>query len=179
MKKILAACACFVLVATVKAQDGPKNVVKINPLGIFFGSASVAYERALSEKSSVVIAPSFGYIKSGGSKYTTFGLAAEYRFYLSQSKSAPTGWYVGPGASFASGTAKMTDSFNGTNEKVSVSGFSVKGIVGHQWIFNGGFALDLNAGIQYFSLKVKDNSEGIGSFNGILPALGIAVGYGF
>jgi hypothetical protein len=185
MKKIFSLIALAAVVsfsAQAQKDDAPKkSVIKINPLGALFGSANLAYERALTDKSSIVIAPSFGFFKNGGYKYTTYGLGAEYRFYLSSSKSAPAGFYAGPGIGYTFGQAKFDDMFGGgTTEKTSVSGLSAKAILGHQWIWSSGFTLDLNAGIQYFNLKFKDSNFGTGDpFSGILPALGFGLGYNF
>src|SRR5688500_11819499 len=106
MKKMFFVIALAATSFAVKAQDAPTNVVKLNPLGLIFGSANVAYEKALNEKSSFLIAPQFGGFKLGGVKYSSFGLGAEYRLYLSNSKSAPEGFYAGPGLAFTSGKVK-------------------------------------------------------------------------
>lgn len=163
-----------------KAQDCGSNIAKVNPLGAFFGSAQLAYEKAFNEKNSILVAPSFGFFKSGGFKYTTLGIGGEYRFYFKQD--APQGFYAGPGAGVTFGTVKIEDfTGQGDESKTNITGFSVKGIAGYQWILNGGFVLDLNAGIQYLNLKFKDDDGAfaVGAFSGILPALGFSVGYNF
>lgn len=182
MKKVLFLATIFLISTSVFAQSGVQpNVVKVNPLGALFGSANLGYERALNEKTSVLIAPSFGILKSGGFKYTTYGLGLEYRLYFTGS--APKGTYVAPGAAFAFGTAKIEDSFDGSNDqKTNITNFSGKAVIGHQWIWSSGFVLDLNGGIQYTSYKFKDNSgffDGADAFSGILPALGLSLGYNF
>ena len=177
MKKLLLVATFILAFSSTKAQD-EKNVIKINPIGLILGSANIGYERAIGQKSSIMIAPSYGYISSSGEKYTVYGLGLEYRFYLSGSKYAPHGWYVGPGLEFAGGSAKSTDSY-GNTDKVDVKGFSIKAIAGHQWIFRGGFALDLNAGVQYVNLDAAENNQGIGNFNGVLPTLAFGIGYAF
>lgn len=183
MKKVLSFVAlAMVLGFSANAQDAEaskQNVIKINPLGALFGSANLAYERAISDKSSFVIAPSFGFFKNGGYKYTTYGLGLEYRFYLSGSKTAPAGFYVGPGVGYTFGQAKYEDFMGTGDDKTSVSGLSAKGVLGHQWIWSSGFTLDLNAGIQYFNLKFKDEGFTGEPFSGILPALGFGLGYNF
>lgn len=180
MKKVL---GLFVVVLclslTVQAQDGKQSVIKINPLGAFFGAAQLSYEHALGEHSSFLVSPSLGFFKSGDFKYNTYGLGAEYRFYLSNGRTAPAGFYVSPGLGYSFGTAK--ESFDGETDKTNVSGLTGKAVFGHQWIWSSGFSLDLNGGIQYFGLKFKDNDT-FGSataFSGILPALGFGIGYAF
>ena len=181
MKKTLLIVAILVTSSAVFSQSEVKpNVIKVNPLGALFGSANVAYEKALNEKSSFVIAPSFGTFKSGGFKYTTYGLGAEYRFYFTGT--APKGTYVAPGIGVNFGTAKFTNSDGGTDSKTNITGISGKAVIGHQWIWSSGFVLDLNGGIQYTSLKFKDKTgdfAGAVAFSGILPALGLSLGYNF
>ncbi len=182
MKKLLFVSA-MILTSTIsvfaQTEDVKPNVVKLNPLGALFGAANISYERALNEKSSILIAPSFGFFKTGGFKYTTYGLGAEYRFYFSKSRTAPSGIYAGPGAGVTFGTAKYDDG-SGDNDKTNITGFNAKAILGHQWIWSSGFTLDLNGGIQYLNLKFKDEDfSGNEAFSGILPALSVAIGYNF
>ena len=152
------------------------NVVKVNPLGLLFGSASVAYERAINEKSSIQVNGSFGGLSVGGVKYTNFGGGLDYKIYLSKTKSAPEGFYASPGAGFYSLKVKEV---GGTS--VSGSGFIVKGVVGNQWIWESGFSLDLFGGINYYAGGKIKGSGGVEytKFNGVLPALGVSIGYAF
>ncbi len=183
MKKLLFVSALFMFAATtVNAQkdsdNSRKNVIKVNPLGLIFGAASIGYERALTDKSSVVVAPTFGAFKLGGFKYSSFGLGAEYRFYLSSTKTAPQGFYAAPGLGFTTGKVKQ----DGVTSEAKFTSFGAKGVIGNQWIFSSGFTLDLNGGISYNSYKYTDNSGSAFSglkANGIFPALGFSLGYAF
>ena len=158
------------------AQDeSPKNVVKINPIGVIVGTASLSYERAVSQHSSIMISLTYGYFELEGDKYSTFGLGFDYRYYFTGSKPAPRGWYVSPGLMYGGGNVK----FNGGSEKVAVHGLSVKGVLGYQWIWKGGFTLDLDGGIQYFGYHAEENNQGVSNASGVLPAIGIAIGYAF
>jgi len=183
MKKVfLSVALCSIVFLSSKAQDdGPTNVVKINPLGAIFGAAQLSYEHALSEKSSFMISPSFGFFNSGGLKYTTYGIGASYRFYFSQSKSAPAGFYAGPGVGYSLGKVKFSDDFGGGNTTAKIGGLNVSAVAGYQWIWDSGFSLDLNGGIQYINYKYTDNSDGAFSapFSGVLPTLGFGIGYAF
>jgi hypothetical protein len=183
MKKLVFILSVLALSTTSFAQykgggdgDVMPNVIKINPLGFLFGSASVGYERAINEKSSFVIAPTFGGFNFGGVKYSQFGGSAEYRFYLSKNSSAPKGFYAGPGANFSSGKVKLDG-----GDKTTFSSFGVKGIIGNQWVFGSGFVLDLNGGLQYSSFNYKDDSGIFSGLkgSGVFPALGFAIGYNF
>jgi hypothetical protein len=154
----------------------PVNVIKVNPLGLLFGSANISFERAVSEKSAVQVNATFGGLSIGGVKYTNFGGGLDYKYYVSSTKAAPQGFYVSPGAGFYS--VKVKES-GGTS--VSGSGFIVKAVAGNQWIWNSGFALDLFAGINFYAGGKIKGTGGIEytKFNGVLPALGVSLGYAF
>jgi len=181
MKRTLIAACLLISFCAAIAQEksaNPKNIVKVNPLGVFWGNASLAYERALTEKSSFVIAPSFGFLKFDGFKYSSFGIGAEYRFYLSKTRTAPAGLYVSPGLGYTGGSVKDEDY---SNEKTNFNAFYFKGVLGHQWVWNSGFVLDLNGGIEYINFGYSDNSGNLSDLrgSGVFPALGVSIGYAF
>ncbi len=180
MKKLILAVAIMATGTAAFAQkdEAKPNIVKVNPLGLVFGAATVAYERALSEKSSIVLAPSFGGYKLAGFKYSSYGFGGEYRFYLSNTKSAPAGFYAGPGVGFTTGKIKV----DGSSTEAKFTSFGGKAIIGNQWVWSSGFVLDLNGGIQYSSYSYKDNENSIFTglkASGIFPALGFSLGYNF
>jgi len=178
MKQRLTAVAVSILMcsATAFAQSEKPNVARINPLGALVGLGSLSYERAFSDKSSFVISPTFGFFKSGGDKLSLFGAAAEYRYYFTGL--APEGTYLAPGVGGIFGKIK-----NDFDESADVRGLSAKLVVGHQWIWKGGFTLDLNGGISYINLKAKEGSsssfDNSDALSGILPALSVGLGYNF
>ncbi|MGN6803378.1 MAG: DUF3575 domain-containing protein [Ginsengibacter sp.] len=180
MKKVILSFSLILFSAMVFAQSDVKpNVIKVNPLGALVGSANLGYEHALNEKSSIVLLPTVGFLKSGGLKYSSFGLGAEYRIYFTGT--APRGTYVAPGISAYFGTAKFNDSST-DNAKTNISAFAGKAIIGHQWIWKSGFVLDLNGGIQYIKYNFKDKSGDFANavaFSGVLPALSVSIGYNF
>lgn len=177
MKKLFFLLTVTICTVNVFAQDGAKpNVIKANPLGLLFGSANVSYERAFGEKSAIQINAAFGGLSVGGVKYTNIGGGVDYKYYVSNSKTAPEGFYVSPGVGFYSVKVKEV---GGTS--VSGSGAIVKAVVGNQWIWNSGFTLDLFGGINYYAGgKIKGNGGAeYAKFNGVLPALGVSLGYNF
>ena len=180
MKKIIALTLIFSSFSTLMfaQKSGKKNVVKINPFGLFFGNASLSYERALNDKNSVVISPTFGDLKVDNYKYSSFGLGAEYRFYTREE--APEGFYLSPGVGFSSGKVKLENSTS--NNEANSTGIYIKGVLGKQWIWDSGFTLDLNGGIQYANYKYTGNANS--AFNdlrgsGIFPTLSFSLGYNF
>jgi Protein of unknown function (DUF3575) len=183
MKKVLMLCAFAMSVCFANAQDGAKqNIIKVNPIGFLFGAGSVAYERALNEKSSIVVAPQFGGFKFGGVKYSSAGLGAQYRLYFSNTKTAPEGFYAAPNVSFISGKIKYDGFEEGDESKDKFSSFGIGALAGNQWVFNSGFVIDLNAGFSYQSFNYKNDDNVTGASlkgNGVFPRVGFAIGYNF
>lgn len=176
MKKNLLILAFIAMTIWASAQ---KNVVKVNPFGLLFGTIPLQYERVLGPKSSVGADVSFmSYSASLGSEtvsYTGFGFEGKYKISLSSKKEMPRGWYVAPLAGYSTASAKTstkTGSFNILN---------FGGVAGYQWVFgksDSGFALDLNLGANYLDLSTSGDASGV-SLKGILPRLGLGIGYAF
>jgi|SRR5215471_9063494 len=185
MKKILLVAAIATISLSMNAQDVSRaNVIKINPLGLLFGSASATFEHAVNKTGSFWLAPQFGGFKLGGLKYSSFGGGVGYRFYLSHTNSAPAGFWVGPGVTFTSGTVKYGEDTNGDGieDKDKFTAFGGNLMLGNQWCFKSGFVIDLGGGVQYtkFNYKQDNNSESIAlKGSGIFPALTFAIGYNF
>ncbi len=184
MRNFFLSCSLLAfLTISVQAQDGDLNIIKINPLGALVGAAHISYERALNARSSFLLSPSFGYFKMDKFKYSIMGIGTEYRFYLLSSKEAPIGFYAGPGIGYTFGKVKLSLPIDAHPvEKINVSGFAAKGILGYQWIWESRLSLDINGGVQYFGLNVKNKSgedQNFIPFKGFLPALGFSLGYAF
>ena len=176
MKKTLLLAVILVLgLSNLKAQE---NVIKINPLGLAFGSAQFSYERVLGDKSAVELSLAYTSLNanfSGGdeAKINGFGAEGKYKFYFSSEKVAPRGWYGAPVVSYSS----ISGGSGSQEGKVSL--ISAGAVAGYQWVFGGsdtGFALDLNLGIQYINAKTSGDVSGL-TIDGILPRLGLALGY--
>lgn len=175
--KLVLAVVAVLIFSSVKAQE---NVIKVNPLGLAFGSTELSYERVLSEGSSLELAVAFTNIEAeftGGdkSKISGFGAEVKYKLYFSSSEYAPRGWYAAPLVNFHSVSGK-----SGSKEgKISI--FGAGAVAGYQWVFGGndnGFALDLNFGARYINAKTSGDISGI-SFDGFLPGVGLSLGYAF
>ena len=174
MKKVLLVIAMVAAGFTANAQ---KNVVKVNPLGLVFGSLDVSYERVISDKAAVEVG--FAYssfdVTSGNTKVSTngYGVEGKYKFYFSSEKDAPKGWY---GAPFVAYSVSSVDS---DGVKGDANSFAAGALAGYQWVFGGsdsGFSLDLNFGAQYISASAKGNIDSV-SIDGFLPRLGLSLGY--
>ncbi len=163
------------------SQEDQKNILKINPLGIIVGSGSFSYERAIGSKSSFEINATFGIYthQAYQLKYTSFGIGADYRFYLSKNKEAPKGFHVGPGVGLVIGNAKLNPRFGELED--DITGYIVNGTFGHQWIFKNNLSVDIAAGAQYLEYNFKDKAGVyfIKAYSGLLPALILSLGYAF
>ena len=175
MKKLFLCAFAVFAFASVSAQE---NVVKVNPLGLIFGSAQFSYERVLNENSSVELSLAYTSLNANFSsaeeaKINGFGVEGKYKLYFSSSNDAPRGWYGAPVLSYSSISGESG------NEEGKVNIFGAGAIGGYQWVFGGdatGFALDLNFGVQYINVKTSGDVSGL-TIDGILPRLGLAIGY--
>lgn len=173
MKRVLIIAFIVFGYMGVNAQQ---NVVKVNPLGLIFGSAELGYERVLTENSSVEL--SLAYSRSdvgfstGDEKATGIGVEGKYKFYFSSSKNAPRGFYAAPVLTYASSKAEKG------NLEGKLSYVAGGALGGYQWGFGSGsgFSLDVNAGLQYVSASVSGDVVS-SDIDGLLPRIGIGFGY--
>lgn len=179
MKKLL--FVAVLLVFGISKMNAQENVVKANPLGLLFGSAQLSYEKALNEKSALELSVAYTSLKATFSGSTSeesiSGVGAElkYKLYFSSSNDAPRGWYAAPLANYNSITGKSGGS------KGTISAVGGGAVAGYQWVFGGGdtgFALDLNLGAQYLSVSTDGDITST-NIDGVLPRLGLSIGYAF
>lgn len=174
-KHIFLILTCLVISGTTFAQ---RNVVKINPLGLAFGSTELGYEGVTSNNLTYEI--SIAYVSDKQDlngvkdvKSSGIGVEGKLKFYLLKSKEAPRGLYAAPVITFDYLNPKP----KGDQERFTV----LKGgaLLGYQWVFGGsdsGFALDVNLGAQYTSTALVD-TIGDGPSSGILIRSGVSLGY--
>jgi hypothetical protein len=178
MKKFTILFAVIFLSATGFAQKKSsslerQNVIKVNPLGIIFGIAGVSYERVIDSKSSVQFDANFGGLSVSGNKYTNLGAGINYRRFFGASSEAPKGIYISPGIGVLNSKVKVGSSSG------SSTGVTFKGVLGNQWVFNSGFSIDVNAGIQYANITPKINNVAYDKYSGVFAAVGFSLGYAF
>ena len=136
---------------------GQSSAVKVNPVGLAFGVANAGYEFSTSDSQTATISGLY-YDVSG---INGFGVGAEYRFYFGGE--ALKGWHAGPSLGYLS----LEDDFN-----TSASVFSFGGEVGHQWVWNSGFLVDVFAGLGFAT--GGDNLNGLDSTT---IGIGVSLGY--
>lgn len=171
MRKNLIIVFALFCVLAVNAQEF-KHVIKVSPFGLLFGQISGTYEKVLTENSSFLV--NLNYLNRDflGVKTKSFGAGIGYRHYLQHDKLAPIGFYLSPEASYSN--------FSIDQDVINASSFGVGVVGGYQWVWSSGFSLDLNIGAQYaFSNNTNVNNVNLGSFNGIVPKLGVNIGWGF
>jgi hypothetical protein len=151
MKKVVLFTAFIAALCSAKAQDGPQNAIKINPLSLIVATGNVAYERAIGEKTSVQLGIFYTGVKLSSLKYSGVGITPEFRYYFGGHAEALNGVYVAPFLRYQNFTIKETD----TQDEVSFSSFGGGALIGWQKAWESGFTLDLFAGPAYNSGKVK------------------------
>lgn len=154
------------------------NTISVNPLGLAFGAFNANWEHKMTPGGSLDVALSFLSDSSGYVKTTGLGAGAGYKMYFSPD--AFDGWYWEPRVDVASITEKV-DFFGSTGSGSYVS-FAPAVLIGREWVWSGGFLIDLGLGIQYyvnsFSLDVAGISYSAG-FSGVFPTAKFALGYAF
>lgn len=172
----------FAGLGITKAQGDRPNVVKINLFSPIVRTFSGFYERALTDQSSFQI----NFLYSGASiddtRFRGFGLTPEYRFYLSENKVAPAGFYVGPFLRYQNFNLSIEDDVSDAEATLSTFGGGV--LIGGQWLFSEKIALDTFIGPSYNAgdIKVTDGSEdqfSTGIFSGFGVRFGVALGFAF
>lgn len=164
----------------VSAQQ---NSIKIAPFSLFggaFGGVNMlSYERAINEKSSLGLGAGYVGYSTEEVKYRHGGASLFYRYYFSQ---VLKGGYASGTASYGLGKVENKDYYSNTTE----DNYGILGIgfrAGYQWVWNSGFTLDLNGGLNYtfFNYKTRTENTNVDDLkaNILLPTIGIALGYSF
>ncbi len=181
MKKLLL-CAAFAGfgLSNMNAQE---NVIKVNPLAVLGGTDLVSYERVLGEHTSGIISAAIGGFKLGDVKYSSFGAGLQYRYYFEE---VLDGWYGGAIVSYQNGKTEIDNGiFGGSSNDDEFDFTSIGGglKVGHQWVWDSGFSLDLNIGASYksfdydFTDDTSATTQDLFKASGTLPTFGFGVGY--
>lgn len=156
---------CWLLMLTCQRSFGQEitQIIKYSPY------LNIGYERVLSEKKSVYVGASLFPISSVG--VTAFGAKAEYRFYLSNNKPAPRGFWVAPTALLW--YVRFND-FLGESAGVGIA--QLGGIAGYQFIISNRVSIEPCLGIGAgFAMGINEVDSGIFS-GGVTPLGGLRVG---
>ena len=159
--------------------NAQSNVFKINILSPVVRTASVFYERALNDQSSLQLGFFYSGYSDDDTKFRGFGITPEYRFYLSETP-APAGFYVAPFLRYQN--FDLEDEL--TLDEAEYSAFGGGLLIGRQWVFKERVALDVFLGPAYVSgdVEVTEGSEGsfdVGVFDGFGLRAGVTLGLAF
>lgn len=182
MKKVLLSGAFAMLALISKAQDVPKNAVKVNPLSLIFATGNFSYERAVSDNQSFQVGFFYTGMSISDIKYSGLGITPEYRFYIAGRKQALNGVYAAPFVRYQNFSIKDKE----TGDKATFTSFGGGAVLGWEKTWGSGFVLDLFVGPAFNSgtVKVKDGSEEgtfdvAGSVDGFGIRTGITLGFAF
>ena len=128
-----------------------------------------AFERAITEKASAQLGFAFISKKYENTKFGGFQIQPEVRFYLSESKSAPAGFYIAPTFRFRKLTlsdtyqdfeydasGNWTGNYVTTEAKATMTSIGGSLAIGGQWLFaNDHVAFNIFAGPAYYSHSWK------------------------
>lgn len=184
MKRLLVITFLASLAATGWSQDNkPKqyeNAIKINPLSLVFATGNIAYERAISENSSIQLGVFYSGLNISGLHYSGLGITPEMRFYVAGHKEALNGIYVGPFVRYQSFNLKDKDN----DEEAKFTSFGGGAVIGWEKTWQSGFVLDIFLGPAYNKGKVKQQTgpgdfDVSGSIDGFGLRTGITLGFAF
>ena len=183
IKKLLPALAVTAAINTFSftANGQVRNVLKVNILSPIFRTVNLSYEHAVSEKTSFQLGAFYSGAGIAGTRFRGFGITPEYRFYFSNTKQAPAGFYAAPFVRYQNFT--ISDNDLSTSEG-TLSTFGGGLVVGHQAIFNERISLDFFLGPSYNAGAVKvssgtANDLGTGPFSGFGLRFGLTLGLAF
>ena len=160
----------------------PKNLIKVNLLSPVVRTGSFFYERILNEKSSLQLGLFYTGTSFAGTRFRGIGITPEYRFYLSESKQAPAGFFVAPFVRYQN--LKLTDK-DDTNISAGYSSFGGGVCVGNQWLFKNQVSIELFGGPSFNATSFRGNNGAtkddffLGNLGYFSLRFGVALGFAF
>ncbi len=180
-KSVVMIAAALLVATAVKAETpAVQNIFKANLFSPLVRTGSFFYERVLNEDMSVQMGFFYTGASLGDTKFRGVGFTPEFRYYLSETRPAPSGVFVAPYLRY--------QSFNLTVEgeagKATYSGLGGGLLVGWQRLLKETISLEGFIGPSYFAgnMNVTDGSQDdfdIGFFDGFGVRFGFTVGIAF
>lgn len=162
LSTVLALTASTAFAQVRRQAPAPRRaVIKANVLSPFVLTASGFVEYAFAPQ----VSAQFGAFTTGASykdvSFEGYGFTPEVRYYLSDTKQAPNGFYVAGYGRILNYKLTVDDEEEGKTYKATYSPVGAGVAAGNQWIFNSGISLDLflGVGVNGGSLKVNSGTE--------------------
>ena len=174
----LASAQGYAAVARSSGEPARINDITVNPLGLAFGLGNLSYERSVNMSQSWLVGGNFGGYGVADNKLAIFGLTAAYRWWSSDVRRMD-GWFVGPELKYEGVTWTYTVAGSNYSANGGYIGGGVQG--GYQWIFNGGFTLNLGLNYDYLAGSISSNVSGAPTINfgGAGAGANLGLGYAF
>lgn len=145
--------ALMLLVTSSFAQK--QNIIKANLVSPILKSGSFFYERILDTDKSLQLGIGFTSYSPVETKLSGIFITPEFRYYLTEGKEAPRGFYLAPYLRYQS--LNIEDKASGSKAELSTIGGGV--VVGHQWLFKNTIALDIFLGPSYNKGNAKSTDS--------------------
>ncbi len=152
MKKLTLSLSLAILFAVaVNAQGLKQNVIKTSLTSIFLKTYVLDYERAFNQNMSFQLGFYYTGSKLFDGNFSGFALTPEFRYYLSNERTAPDGAYVAPYFRYqhfgAESGSVMDDNFSKGNLNILSGGL----VVGVQRTFKDKITLEAFIGPGFYS----------------------------
>jgi hypothetical protein len=164
------------------SQSDKKNLIKVNLLSPIVRTGSFFYERVINEKSSAQLGFFYTGWSSSGTQIRGYGITPEYRFYVSNKKQSPQGFFVAPFLRHQS----LNLSLDSGAEKATLSSFGGGLMIGGQWLFSDVISLDVFGGPNYNARSFKATTNGtteedftLTGFGNFGFRFGVSIGFAF
>lgn len=165
-----------------------KNIVKINPLSLGILTVNAAYEKVVSDMTTIQLGVFYSGFNLGDTYFNGIGITPEVRMYLSGVKEAPEGFHISPFLRYQN--FSLSTSPNEEEEKVKgkLSSYGGGIVFGYQWLLgkNDRISLDLFAGPKYGKSKFvaestaeEDDFDELDKFGGVSIRSGLTLGVAF
>ena len=166
-----------------QAQTDKKNIIKVNLFSPIVRTASIFYEREVSE----TVSAQLGFFYTGASiddtEFRGFGITPEVRFYLSD-KGTPEGFFIAPFVRYQNFNLTIEDADLQIDSEADLTGIGGGLLIGGQWVFKDVVSLDVWGGPSYSSVSIDvtsgdEDDFSLGSVDGFGVRFGVTLGFAF
>ena len=165
--KLFTIITFFLIPFPIKAQESGlinpyennfKSIIKIE-----VAQGGIEFEKKSNKKTSLVLSLQYSFAGLANNDKYNFQITPEYRFYLSQKKEWPEGFYVGNYLFYKDYVVARDMKSNGlmiySKDLVKTAGFGLK--FGYQWKLTNRIPIDLGVGLGYNVFRDVTHKIGI------------------